>query len=300
MTASSEETVLLEKRDGLGIVTINRPKKANAMRLADYDAFTDRVRECDESSDVRVIIITGAGEKYFTVGDDYTDYTGDEIMRMREMNAFERHRHEYPNVEAGLRLWRSAKPSIAAINGACLMPEFIWWTDLRIMAEHATIAENQVLIGVTPSVGGTQLLPRLVGRSRALEILLLGERITAAEALQLGLVNAVVPLDELMPMAESWAARLMKSTPAAIAMTKLAVNAAQDAPLEWGMHVEKFASYTSELSADIWKRTEDFIKAKEGDVQGGEEGSPTEPEDNRREASGGQRRAGKRSSRKRA
>lgn len=275
MTDTSVATILLEKRDGLGIITINRPEKANAMRFAEYELYAERVRDCDESSDVQVIVITGAGEKYFTVGDDYTDYTGEKIMRLREMDAVERHRHEYPNVEAGLRLWRSPKPSIAAINGACLMPEFIWWTDLRIMAEHATIAENHVLVGVTPSVGGTQLLPRLVGRARALQVLLLGQPIAADEALRLGLVNAVVPLDELMPTAQLWAARMMKATPAAIAMTKLAVNAAQDTPLEWGMHLEKFGSYSSELCADIWKRTEDFIKAKEGRERSGGDGSAT-------------------------
>lgn len=259
-----DEGVALEQRDGLAVVTFNRPHKANAMRLADYQRFAELMRQCDADPDVRVIVITGAGEKYFTVGDDYTDYDSEHMASFRGMNAYERTRHLDPVNEAGRILWNSPKVSIAAVNGACMMPDIVWWTDLRIMAEGAVLTENQVRLGVAPSCGGTQILPRLAGRTKALEVLLLGEPLTAEEALRVGAVNAVVPLADLMPTAERWAKRIMESPEAAVAMTKLAVNAAQDMPLEWGTRIERFGSYVSELTSDIWSKTAEFVQHKGG------------------------------------
>ncbi len=263
MTAT-DDGVILEKRESVAVITFHRPHKANALRFGDYERYAEAVEECDEDDDVRVIIVTGAGDKYFTVGDDYTDYDSPDTARFRAMNAYERQRYTDPVNAAGRRLWNSPKVSIAAINGACLMPDLIWWMDFRIMAEGAVIAENQVRLGVAPSGGGTQLLSRTVGRSKALEVLLLGESVSADEALRLGLVNAVVPPAELMATAERWAKRIVDSPAAAVAMTKLAVGASQDTSLEWGMRLEKFGSYVSELTGDVWKRTEEFVKRKGG------------------------------------
>ncbi len=262
MADKEPDPVLLEKHDGMGVITFNRPHKANALRLADYELYLERVNDCDRDDDVRVIIVTGAGEKYFTVGDDFTDYANPEVAKFRDLSPLERHNYVFPMNEVGRVLWNSDKPSIAAINGACMMPELIWWCDLRIMAEGASILERNIHIGVTPGCGGTQLMTRLVGRARALELLLLGEPIGAEDALRLGVVNKVVPLAELMPAAEEWAKKIMRASPTAAALARFAVNASQDVPLEWGMQLEKFASYSSELTGDIWKMADEFMKAK--------------------------------------
>ncbi len=258
------DAVLLERRDGMGIVTFNRPNKANAMRLSDYEHYAELILECLADPDIRVIVITGAGDKYFTVGDDYTDYDSEHMAAFRGMNAYERARHLDPVNATGRALWDSPKVSIAAVNGACMMPDLLWWTDLRIMAETAVLAENQVRLGVSPSGGGTQILPRLTGRAKALEILLLGEPLSATQALQIGAVNAVVPLPDLMPTVERWARRIMESPEAAVAMTKMSVNASHDMPVEWGTRIERFGSYVSELTSDVWAKTAELVRQKGG------------------------------------
>jgi enoyl-CoA hydratase/carnithine racemase len=262
--AAGGDGVTLALDGSVAVITFDRPEKANALRLADYERYLELVKHCEQDPQVRVVIVTGAGDKYFTVGDDYTDYDSEHMAEFRARNAYERMAHLDPVSAAGRILWNSPKISIAAVNGACMMPDILWWSDLRIMADTATLNEHQVGLGVAPSCGGTQLLPRLAGRAKALEVLLLGAPLTAQEALRHGVVNAVVPLAELMPTARQWAERIVASPEAAVAMTKLSVNASQDLPLEWGARLERFGSYVSELTSDIWERTAEFVKAKGG------------------------------------
>lgn len=260
--AAELDAITLDRKDGIGVIRINRPEKANSLRYRDYELLRDRIREVDEDDEVRVIVLTAAGDKHFTVGDDWTDYASPEVSRFRDMPVLERHRLEFPLIDAGRRLWNSTKPSIAAINGACVLPEILWWCDFRVMAEHATIVERNVRVGISAGCGGTQLVVRLFGRATAMRVMLVGEPIDATEAFRLGLVHEVVPKGQVLGAAERLAGSLLESPATAVAMTKLSVNAAQEASLEWGMQVEKMGSYLSELTGDIWKVAESFMSQR--------------------------------------
>lgn len=248
--------------DGIAVITINRPQKANSLRISDYYLLADRVREAIADEAARAIVLTAAGDKYFTVGDDFSDYGSEETKRFTELSILGRRTTEFPVVQAGKLLWNAPKPVIAAINGSTMLPELLWWCDFRIMAEHATIVERNVRVGVAPGCGGTQLTTRLFGRAVALRLAMLGEPLTAAEAYRLGVVNEVVPTGRALDAALDWGRRMLAAPATALAMAKLSVNAAQEMSLDQGLQMEAMSSYLSELTGDVFKVAESFMKDK--------------------------------------
>src|SRR6185437_3387252 len=201
------ENLLLEISDGVAVLTLNRPKVLNALNaalLAELDAALDALA-ADLS--VRAIILTGAGEKAFAAGAD--------IQELASLSADEGQMLAERGQSIFGKLERLGKPVIAAINGFALGGgcELALAASIRIAGEGARLGQPEVKLGLIPGYGGSQRLPRLVGKGAALKLLLTGEMIPAAEALRIGLVEEVVPAADLLPRAKSLASAIAAAAP---------------------------------------------------------------------------------------
>ncbi len=214
----SYETLLYEARAGIAYVTVNRPQKLNALNQKAVQELTDCFERIDASSEVGGVILTGAGEKAFVAGADINELAALTPAGAREtalggqalMNAIE----------------NLGKPVIAAINGFALGGgcELAMACTLRIASENARFGQPEVKLAIIPGYAGTQRLPRLVGKGRALEMILSGEPINAQEAWRIGLVNQVVALPDLLPAAEKAVQKIMANGPLAVRYSLEAVN----------------------------------------------------------------------------
>jgi len=256
MMASSEHPILLEKRDQIGYITFNRPEKLNAIRWEDYILLDDLVNDCDRDDNIRVIILTGKG-RAFSAGDDIEGYPGSGketvikgdtgmalVIEGKYLEA-ELSGYQIPLQKTCLTLLNSGKVSIAAVNGVCWAPEILYAMDFVVAADIATFAQGDVRNGLCPGGASTQILPRLLGRRRAVEFLLLSEEISVQEAYRIGLVNKVVPLSQLMPEAEALAKKMIAHPLSSIKLVKMALTKAQDLPLKEGLEIEQWYSSIS-------------------------------------------------------
>src|SRR5882757_9876134 len=207
------ENIILEKRGHVAVVTINRPDKLNALNILTRTEIVNVLEELKYDSDTRVVVFTGAGEKSFIAGADISEFEGrtvvDQIRAMTERNAFQAV-GDFP------------KPVIAMINGFCLGGgcELALACDIRIASEKARFGQPEINLGLIPGGGGTQRLTRLIGEGKAMELILTGEIIDAASALELGLVNIVVPPSDLRAKTMEMANRIADKSPIALRMAK--------------------------------------------------------------------------------
>lgn len=215
----SDELVLIEKRDRIATMMLNRPPM-NPMSNRMFDAMHAALTEIEQDRTIRCIILTGAGERAFCAGADireessFTTEADSEAFRSYGRRTLE-------------RIENCGKPIVAAIQGYCIGggTAIGWSCDIRIAADNAVFRAGDAYLGLVPSWGmGLTRLPRLVGRHRALDILLLGENFSAATALELGLVTRVVPKEALQAEARAVAERITKASPQAILATRRAVN----------------------------------------------------------------------------
>ncbi len=215
----------------IATVTVNRPDKLNALNGSTIGELGLAISEAIERDDVGGVILTGAA-RAFVAGADIAELSGQSPMEGKA------------RAEFGQRIFgmfeRSPKPVIAAINGFALGGgcELAMACHIRIASEAAKFGQPEVKLGITPGYGGTQRLPRLVGRGRALQLLLTGEMIDAAEALRIGLVNKVVPATELITAAEAMMRQILANAPLAIALCIEAVDRGYDAPQDDGLNLE--------------------------------------------------------------
>lgn len=232
MAALSFENITVERRVPIAIVTINRPKVLNALDAATLDELLEAFRDMQVDAAIRVIVLTGAGSKAFVAGADISELAAADQASGRTF------------AERGQSLLRRIetleKPVIAAIGGFALGGgcELAMACTLRVAAEEARFGQPEVKLGVIAGFGGTQRLPRLVGRGAALKMLLTGSMISAAEALRIGLVDVVVPADELMVRAEALALEISGNAPFALTKTLEAVDRGLDLSLDDGLAVE--------------------------------------------------------------
>jgi len=238
------ENLLCEVADGIATMTVNRPKVLNALNRATITELEAAFGAARDDEGVRVVIITGAGEKAFIAGADVN-----ELHELPTSGALGG-RGALPILIQGLD-----KPVIAAVNGYCFGGgfELVYACSLAYAAEGAKFAQPEVNLGLNPLWGATQHLPSLVGKKKALELLLLGEMVDAAEALRLGIVNGVVPAKELMPTVRSLAAILATKAPIAVKVIMECVRQAGDVTLEQGMDLEA-------KGFGFVRQTEDFIE----------------------------------------
>ena len=226
------QTLLLERRDQVAILTINRPDKLNALNDQVVGELHQAALALAKDDAVRGIILTGSGPKAFVAGADIGDLAKQGVLdgRRRALNgqqmlfAFE----------------RMGKPVLAAVNGFALGGgcELAMSCHIRIASENARFGQPEVNLGITPGYGGTQRLPRIVGKGNALYMLLTGEHVNAQDALRMGLVSRVVPQDQLMAEADKLMKVIVSKGPAALALTIEAVDRGLETSLEEGLRIE--------------------------------------------------------------
>src|SRR5437867_6156558 len=226
------ETILVRSQDSIALVTLNRPDKLNAMSMVLKEELIRALRELDADKPTRIIVITGAGQKAFTAGADIHEFHGRTPMDQWRMYE---HGTLYDAVD------RMSKPILAMINGYCFGGglELAMACDIRIASERATLGQTEVNIGIIPGGGASQRLPRLVGLGNALKLTLTGDRIDAAEALRVGLVDEVVPHTRLEGRTFEVADRIASRSALAVRLAKAAVRASARLPLDQGRLYEQ-------------------------------------------------------------
>ncbi|WP_438025172.1 enoyl-CoA hydratase-related protein [Sorangium sp. So ce233] len=246
---SEASPVKLDRRGAVAVLTIDRADRRNALSRDALLAFGRLGRELADDPEVRAIVITGAGDKAFCAGADLKERQGMSPDDVRRQVGLYR-------TELGV-LARSPKPVVAAINGVAFGGglELALICDLRVAAPHAELALPETSLGIIPGAGGTQRLPRVVGEARAKEMILLGRRLTAAEALAWGLVNRVSP--EGAPVVDdaiAWIEPIASGAPIAQAAALRAIEDGYDVPLELGLEIER-------VHYDETLRSEDRLEA---------------------------------------
>ena len=252
--------IILELINKVCILTINRPDQYNALNEDVLKELDKNIQCIENEKNCLAVILTGAGEKAFIAGAD--------IKAMSQMDNRSAQTFSKLGQDLALRIERLHVPVIAAVNGYALGGgnEFAMACHIRYASDNAIFGQPEVSLGLIAGFGGTQRLPRLIGKGNAMEILLSGKNITANEALSMGLVNKVFPLKELMPAAKKLALTISKNAPLAIERTLQAVNEGMEIDLISGLKKEQAAfsnlfdsSDTCEgLSAFVEKRTPDF------------------------------------------
>ena len=225
------ETLLLERAGRVAIITINRPDKRNALTIKTREEGAALLEELRRDDSVGVVVFTGAGDKAFVAGADIAEFAGRTAMTQRE-------------VMVGRSLFTAIdtfpKPVIAMINGYCLGGgcELALACDIRIASETASFGQPEINLGIIPGGGGTQRLTRLVGEGKAMEMILTGEIIDAQTAFGIGLVNHVVPADQLRTTTMEIANRIADKSPIALMLAKEAVKIASRSTLDEGLRRE--------------------------------------------------------------
>jgi enoyl-CoA hydratase len=258
----TDAPVLYEVADHVATVTLNRPAVRNAMNTALREAMTERFTALAVDDDVRVIIVTGAGDKAFSAGADIREFVAPLVpTRFRA----ERRRLDFRQV-----MDRCPQPIIAAIRGIALGGglELALACDIRIAGDDALLGLTEVNLAIIPGGGGTQRLPRLVGRGKALEMILTGQRIDAAEALRIGLVERVVPAAEVMTTARALARELAGKAPVALRYAKEAVVAGLELPLADGLRLEGDLSTLLRTTEDRLEGARAFLEKRKPDWKG--------------------------------
>jgi enoyl-CoA hydratase len=252
------EHILVEREHNIAVLTINRPGKYNALNdevVAEISAALDELAADDG---VRSIIITGAGDKAFISGAD-----------IGMLQAFKSSPEAVANSRRGqavmLKIENLPKAVIAAINGYALGGglELAMACDIRIAADTARLGQPEINLGLSPGYGGTQRLPRLVGKGMAKLLILTGDMIDAQEALRIGLVQKVVPLAELMSEAEALAKKLGTKPPLTLAACKEAINVGLEVDLERGLSIESMEFGVLSTTEDYEEGTTAFLEKRE-------------------------------------
>lgn len=230
------DTVLMKREGSIAVLTLNRPEKLNALNYATNDRLMKHLDSIEDDDSLRAIILTGAGDRAFSAGGDIHEFA-ESVKAGPDVAIME-------FVRRGQRMTRQlesfSKPIIAAVNGiafggGCEITEAV---HLAVASDKATFSKPEINIGIPPTFGGTQRLPRLAGRKRALELLLTGDVFGPERAYELGLVNEVVPHADLMPTAFDLAERILRHSPLAAARIITAVTRGLNATITEGLDIE--------------------------------------------------------------
>ena len=228
----SFSNLLFEKKDSVAYVTVNRPKVLNALNMATMEELRAAFHGIKNDPSTRVVILTGAGEKAFIAGADIGELAKQDPVLGKQ---YTQRGQSVLNLIENL-----GKPVLACINGFALGGgcEIAMACTLRLASKTARLGQPEVKLGIIPGYGGTQRLPRLVGKGRAMQLVLTGEMITAEEAYCIGLVNEVTEPAELLPRAQEWAAKIVSNAPLAVEFALEAINKGMETTLSQGLHLE--------------------------------------------------------------
>jgi enoyl-CoA hydratase len=256
------ENLLYEKRDRIGFITFNRPKVLNALNHKTMEELRDVLISAREDLDVRVLILTGAGEKSFIAGADISELAVQTPVSGKETAAFG---------QSVLNLLETlGKPSIAAINGFALGGgcEVALACSMRLASKAAKMGQPEVKLGIMPGYGGSQRLTRLCGKGVACELCLTGEMISADEALRIGLVNQVYEPAELLLAAESLAKKIIANAPLSVKFTMEAIERGSEMPLAEGLYLETALFGLCAATEDMREGTRAFLEKRAAQFQG--------------------------------
>jgi enoyl-CoA hydratase len=256
------ENLTLDRDGAVVVLTINRPQVLNALNSQTVDELRRAVLELKYDAAVRAVILTGAGEKSFVAGADINELAALTPAHGKEHAL--RGQHIFDLIE------NLGKPVIAAINGYALGGgcELAMACTIRVAAETARLGQPEINLGIVPGYGGTQRLPRLVGKGVALDLLLTGRQITAPEALQIGLVNRVVPAADLMSEARRLANELSSKAPLAVRYIIEAVNKGVEQPLDKAEFLEATLFGLVASTADMREGTKAFLEKRKPEFRG--------------------------------
>ncbi|BDG43231.1 enoyl-CoA hydratase [Saccharococcus caldoxylosilyticus] len=223
------------QENGIAIVTLNRPETANALSTSLLNELSELLGDLAFRKDIRVVIVTGAGEKVFCAGADLKERAGMNETEVRKTVALIR--------ETINQVEQLPQPVIAVLNGSAFGGglELALACDIRVAVDTAQLGLTETSLGIIPGAGGTQRLPRLIGKGKAKELIFTAKRITAQEAAQIGLVEYVVPRAQLMEKALEIAGQIAANAPIAVRQAKLAVNRGLDVDLATGLRLEQMA-----------------------------------------------------------
>jgi enoyl-CoA hydratase len=256
------ENVLVEQDGAVLVVTINRPKVLNALDARTLDELDEVFRDAAGRDDVRVVVLTGAGEKSFVAGADINELSVQTAVGGRE--------HARRGQAVFTRIERLGKPVIAAVNGFALGGgcELAMACTLRLAADSARFGQPEINLGLLPGYAGSQRLPRLVGRGRALELLLTGRQIQADEAFRIGLVNRVVPASELATEARALAHAIATKAPVAMRYILEAVAGGLEMSLADAQDYEATLFGLVSTTEDMREGTKAFLEKRKPDFKG--------------------------------
>ena len=255
------ETLLFERRERVGLITINRPDKRNALNIKTREEGAALLDELRTDDSIGVVVITGVGDKAFVAGADIGEFAGRTAFTQRDVMTA---RSLFNAIDS------FPKPVIAMVNGYCLGGgcELALACDIRIASVNASFGQPEINLGIIPGGGGTQRLTRLVGEGKAMEMILTGEMIDARTALGIGLVNHVVPLDQLEAKTMEIANRIAEKGPVSVSLAKEAVKIASRSNLDEGLRreVDLFALCFSTEDKDEGVKA--FLEKRKPDFKG--------------------------------
>lgn len=253
------ETLLVETRGPVGLITLNRPKALNALNGQVIAELNAALRAFDADDAVGAVVLTGS-ERAFAAGADINEFAGKTAVEMLEGYRFAQWE----------RIRKFPKPIIAAVSGFCLGGgcELAMTCDIILATETARFGQPEINLGIMPGAGGTQRLPRLVGKGRAMEMILTGRHLSATEAVAWGLANRVVPAASLMDEARNLAAEIAAKAPVAVRLAKEAVLKSMDTTIELGADHERRLFYLLFATEDRREGVQAFLEKRKPNFQG--------------------------------
>jgi len=256
------ETIITEKEDGVEWITLNRPHRLNSFTLEMVEELSTAIDKAEGDGEVRCIVIRGSGDRAFSTGADLTMFT--DLTPTTACDASEKGQRLMDKIEA------SSKPYVAAVHGFCLGGglELALACDFRIADELAELGNPEIRLGIFPGWGGTQRLSRVIGLARAKELIMLGDRIPAEEALRIGLIHKVAPVGKLQDEAKALAQRLVEGPPIALKLAKHAMNLGTQFPLEVGLKVEAQAFGIVASAEDTIEGISAFFEKRKPEFKG--------------------------------
>lgn len=256
------ENIVYEKKDGIARITFQRAKVLNALNRATLEELRDALVDAREDAAVRVVILTGAGEKAFVAGADINELAQQTAVSAKEFSLFG---------QAVFHILETmGKPSICAINGFALGAgcELALACSIRLASKAAKLGQPEVNLGILPGYGGSQRLARLCGKGMAHELCLTGEMISAEEALRIGLVNHIYEPAELMAAAEAMARKIIQKAPLAIQYCMEAIERGSEMPQEQGLFLEAVLFGMSCATEDMREGTKAFLEKRPAQFKG--------------------------------
>ena len=255
--------IIFETENGIATISFNRPKALNALNVQLLQEFTGAINEIDQDESIRVLILTGSGDKSFVAGADITELATFDALQAKMFSQFGHAVIDH--------LQQLAIPVIAAVNGYALGggTEIALACDFIYAAENAMFGLPEITLGLIPGFGGTQRLSRLIGKNRAKEMIFTGSMISAAEALQIGLVNRVCPQETLMDEVLKTAGQIVSKGRVSLRAAKQVINSGTDADLTTGNKMEIDAFALCMVSEDAREGTRAFLEKRRPEFKGG-------------------------------